>query len=83
MFLISPDSGGKTDAAVLVIIFFRRSTAFVLEYIIFDIDSTSNGYGAKLQTIRANIQYIGTCNLCVRLCIKFGEFYAGFFKPGK
>ena len=57
--------------------------AFILEYIIFDIDSTPNGYGAKLQTIRANIQYRGTFNLCVRLCTKFGEFYAGFLKPGK
>ena len=32
MFLISSDSGGETDAAILVIIFSRPSTAFVLEY---------------------------------------------------
>ena len=32
MFLISPDSGVETDAATLVIICSRPSTAFVLEY---------------------------------------------------
>ena len=40
MFLISPDSGGETDAAILVIIFSRPSTAFVLEYMHNDLHRT-------------------------------------------